>query len=296
MTFKPFLNQNLTNKETTMTDKTHTDPVVDAIIESQKTKEEIAHNWASETANEQVRSIMTQPLTLEGFQTMFERTLYVWLKDLHQSNRDMEFYRGIVTQIGELMGPDAFTANDGVVGDSVLALKVPELVKTLIEANQSVNVQLFQNNYAHNQTNNKNSLLIMQLFQAVAVDSNKTFDTFQTLEDLVPQACDIIGKQREALQQMKVEQKAGVELSVTSIQALAEALTNQSINKDLKARISTISTALLTELGLYVDGNIENIEDFKTVEKLVKLACQRLHILNSFIVTLKSITPAEVKQ
>ena len=114
-----------------MIDKTHTDPVVDAIIESQKTKEEIAHNWASETANEQVRSIMTQPLTLEGFQTMFERTLYVWLKDLHQSNRDMEFYRGIVTQIGDKFGNDAKLRDDGTLSDSVLVLRVPEVVAKL---------------------------------------------------------------------------------------------------------------------------------------------------------------------
>jgi hypothetical protein len=44
-----------------------------------------------------------------------------------------EFYRGIVTQIGELLGPEAKTSDDGSVQLDVLALKVPELVKKLLE-------------------------------------------------------------------------------------------------------------------------------------------------------------------
>lgn len=113
------------------------DNFVNELIESQKTKEAIAHNWAADTAAAQLKSLMDSEHNLEEMKRSFERTLYVWLKDLHQANRDMEFYRGIVMQTGELLGPEAFTSNDGTVGDSVLALKVPELVKKLVEENNS---------------------------------------------------------------------------------------------------------------------------------------------------------------
>lgn len=110
---------------------------VNQLIESQKTKEAIAHNWAADTAAAQLKSLMGSEHNLEEMKRSFERTLYVWLKDLHQANRDMEFYRGIVMQTGELLGAEAFTSSDGTVGDSVLALKVPELVKKLVEENNS---------------------------------------------------------------------------------------------------------------------------------------------------------------
>ena len=42
-----------------------------------------------------------------------------------------EFYRGIVRQIGELLGDAAYISDDGSRQESVLALKVPELVKAL---------------------------------------------------------------------------------------------------------------------------------------------------------------------
>lgn len=56
-----------------------------------------------------------------------------WQNTAEQAQRNTEFYHGIVGQIGEMFGPAAKTANDGTVGDSVLALKVPELVAALIK-------------------------------------------------------------------------------------------------------------------------------------------------------------------
>jgi hypothetical protein len=50
--------------------------------------------------------------------------------------RNEEFYRGIVTQVGRTLGEKAYTADDGTVGTSVLALKVPELVKELKEVKE----------------------------------------------------------------------------------------------------------------------------------------------------------------
>ena len=55
-----------------------------------------------------------------------------WVEAAAQESRNREFYQGIVTQIGEMFGPPAYTSDDGSVQDSVLALKVPELVKALL--------------------------------------------------------------------------------------------------------------------------------------------------------------------
>lgn len=55
-----------------------------------------------------------------------------WETTAAQNQRNCDFYQGIVTQIGEMFGEEAKTADDGSVGDSVLALKVPELVAKLL--------------------------------------------------------------------------------------------------------------------------------------------------------------------
>jgi hypothetical protein len=51
-----------------------------------------------------------------------------WIETARQHARNEDFYRGIVTQIGEMFGEAARTSDDGSVQQSVLALKVPELV------------------------------------------------------------------------------------------------------------------------------------------------------------------------
>ena len=56
-----------------------------------------------------------------------------WKETAAFHSRNEEFYHGIVKQIGEILGEDAYTADDGSIGDSVLALKLPELVKKLKE-------------------------------------------------------------------------------------------------------------------------------------------------------------------
>lgn len=54
-----------------------------------------------------------------------------WKDTAAQHLRNEEFYRGIVSEIGEQFGIEAKTSDDGSVQDSVLALKVPELVAAL---------------------------------------------------------------------------------------------------------------------------------------------------------------------
>lgn len=65
------------------------------------------------------------PETLE--QAIAERN--AWVTSAMQFSRNEEYYRGLLDQIGEAIGPDAYTADDGSVSDSVLRAKLPELVR-----------------------------------------------------------------------------------------------------------------------------------------------------------------------
>lgn len=60
-----------------------------------------------------------------------ERSAENWRETAEQCQRNTEFYRGIVQQIGEMFGDAAKTSDDGSLQDSVLALKIPELVANL---------------------------------------------------------------------------------------------------------------------------------------------------------------------
>ena len=52
-----------------------------------------------------------------------------WLETAHQHHRNEEYYRGLVVQIGEMLGDEAFIAGDGVKHLGVLCAKIPDLVK-----------------------------------------------------------------------------------------------------------------------------------------------------------------------
>lgn len=51
-----------------------------------------------------------------------------WMDTAAQHSRNEEFYRGLLGQIGEMFGDEAYRSDDGSLQDSVLALKVPGLV------------------------------------------------------------------------------------------------------------------------------------------------------------------------
>lgn len=52
-----------------------------------------------------------------------------WIDSAAMFHRNEEYYRGLIDQIGAMLGPDAYTSEDGAVHDSVLRAKVPELVR-----------------------------------------------------------------------------------------------------------------------------------------------------------------------
>lgn len=56
-----------------------------------------------------------------------------WEESAKQFSRDVDFYRSIVTRIGELYGDAAKRRDDGTMSQDVLALAVPELVETSVK-------------------------------------------------------------------------------------------------------------------------------------------------------------------
>ena len=63
----------------------------------------------------------------------FARILSAWLDYAAQADRNTEYYRGLVQQIGERIGEEAYIADDGSRSEDILCAKVPELVAALKE-------------------------------------------------------------------------------------------------------------------------------------------------------------------
>jgi hypothetical protein len=56
-----------------------------------------------------------------------------WEETAAQFSRNADYYRGLVVEIGENFGEEAYTSDDGSLQQDVLCAKVPELVKELHE-------------------------------------------------------------------------------------------------------------------------------------------------------------------
>lgn len=85
-----------------------------------------AHCWCDPETQDRV---MDPPLA-----EAFAKRLATWMDEAARQMRNVEFYRGIVVQIGEMFGDAAKTSDDGTVQEDVLALRVPELVQALIQS------------------------------------------------------------------------------------------------------------------------------------------------------------------
>lgn len=51
-----------------------------------------------------------------------------WYSTAAQMARNADYYRGLLVQIGQMLGVEAYTADDGSISDSVLCAKLPELL------------------------------------------------------------------------------------------------------------------------------------------------------------------------
>jgi len=56
-----------------------------------------------------------------------------WMKVAERGFRGAEYYQGLLDQCGRHIGVEAFTAEDGTVQQEVVAAKLPELVKDLVD-------------------------------------------------------------------------------------------------------------------------------------------------------------------
>jgi hypothetical protein len=83
-------------------------------------------SWAEEN--------LPAPETLE--QAIQQRNGWCDTAAFHLRNED--YYRGLVIKIGAMLGPEAYTSDDGSVQDSVLCAKVPELVAKLVALTSSI--------------------------------------------------------------------------------------------------------------------------------------------------------------
>lgn len=76
---------------------------------------------------------LPNPETLE--QAIRERNN--WCDTAAQHLRNEEYYRGLVIKIGKMLGPEAYTSDDGSVQQDVLCAKVPDLVARLVTPSRS---------------------------------------------------------------------------------------------------------------------------------------------------------------
>lgn len=85
-------------------------------------KEEAARCWAEMPPEKRSED----PLLADAV----ARRLHSWIEIASTHVESTVFYRDIVKQIGEMFGDAAKTADDGFVHEDVLALRVPELVRS----------------------------------------------------------------------------------------------------------------------------------------------------------------------
>jgi hypothetical protein len=52
-----------------------------------------------------------------------------WMESARQHCRNEEYYRGLLDEIGNILGPEAFTDETGSIQHEVVRAKLPELVR-----------------------------------------------------------------------------------------------------------------------------------------------------------------------
>lgn len=61
--------------------------------------------------------------------TAVAKRIAVWMQTAAQSQRNTDYYRGLVVRCGKTIGRPAYTADDGGVHMDVLCAKVPEIIE-----------------------------------------------------------------------------------------------------------------------------------------------------------------------
>lgn len=82
-----------------------------------------AQAWCQpETSNKEMDSALCMA---------FAQVLDNWMETASQEARNAEFYRNLLDECAQALGPEAHTADDGTVMEDPVRLKIPALVQKL---------------------------------------------------------------------------------------------------------------------------------------------------------------------
>ena len=62
----------------------------------------------------------------------FATVLDNWMETASQEARNAAFYRDLLDQCAQVLGPEAFTSDDGTVMEDPVRLKIPAMVEKLV--------------------------------------------------------------------------------------------------------------------------------------------------------------------
>ena len=88
----------------------------------------IAQGWCEpETSGQEMDVVLAMAIAKPVSQVLRN-----WYDTAAQHARNEEYYRGLVIEIGEMLGEEAYVSDDGSTQQDVLCAKVPELVRKLV--------------------------------------------------------------------------------------------------------------------------------------------------------------------
>jgi hypothetical protein len=72
-----------------------------------------------------------------------------WKEIAEQHCRNETYYRGLLIQIGELLGPAAYKSYDGTIHDEPLVAKLPGCVRDLLTLQEKMKRKAFEDGFTH---------------------------------------------------------------------------------------------------------------------------------------------------
>lgn len=79
--------------------------------------------------DEETQHIVMQPALAEAFAKRLEN----WMNLAKEESDNTEFYRGLLDEVAQHLGPEVYISEDGSVQDQPLRLKIPGLVAELAQ-------------------------------------------------------------------------------------------------------------------------------------------------------------------